>query len=351
MPDSVGAVAHVMPGNSVPMTRKSAVTSATLERGPLGTLRGVRRPPIYVESRIVASMDDLWNATQKPDQHQRWDVRFGSIQYLPCEDGEPQRFTYATTVAPGFTVAGTGESLGDRNRADGSRWSGLKFWAEDRRSLIAAGAGYWRYVQTDEGIRFITRYDYRTRWGSFGEAIDRILFRPLFGWATAWSFDRLRLWLEDGTPPERSRDQAVAHATAVAGLAGVWLYQGLVPKLWKVDPGEVALWRQAVGVSNRAARAAVRTAGAAEVAFGIVTITKSGRKWPFVSTALLMPLLAAGAWKADRRSFSRAFNPASLNWAVGALAAVALASHDGRPSGRTPLRSAPDVQPEVGELP
>ena len=46
-----------------------------------------RRRPIYVESRIRASMDQVWNATQNPDQHQRWDVRFGSIAYLPFSGG------------------------------------------------------------------------------------------------------------------------------------------------------------------------------------------------------------------------------------------------------------------------
>ncbi len=122
---------------------------------------------------------------------------------------------------PGVTIAGTGESLGDRDRADGTRWSGLKFWAADRRSIIAAGAGYWRYVPTGDGVRFLTRYDYRPRWGSLGEQIDRWLFRPVFGWATAWSFDRLRLWLERGVAPERSRNRAVIHAAAAVGLVGV----------------------------------------------------------------------------------------------------------------------------------
>ncbi len=99
-----------------------------------------RRRPIYVESRIRAPMEALWAATQKPGQHQRWDVRFGSIEYLAPDAGEPQRFTYATRVAPGVVITGTGESLGDRDRADGSRWSGLRFWADDKRSLIKAGA-------------------------------------------------------------------------------------------------------------------------------------------------------------------------------------------------------------------
>jgi hypothetical protein len=297
-------------------------------------------------------MDALWAATQDPQEHQRWDLRFGSIEYLPRRDGdERQQFTYATTIVPGFTVAGTGESLGDRDRADGSHWSGLKFWADDRRSLIAAGAGYWRYVPTEDGVRFLTRYDYRSRWGRFGETIDRWLFRPVFGWATAWSFDRLRLWLEEGTPPERSRDQAITHAAAVAGLAGVWLYQGIVPKLWKVDAGEVALWRRAAGLTSAKGRTAVRAVGAAEVAFGVLTMVKAGHRWPFVVTVVAMPVLAASALVTDRRLFGKAFNPASLNWAMVALAGVALASRDGRPSGRRPLRVAPDHQPDVGTLP
>jgi hypothetical protein len=300
---------------------------------------------------VRAPMDDLWAATQQPELHQRWDVRFGHIDYLPRSDGEAQQFTYATTVAPGITVAGTGESLGDTNRPDGSRWSGLRFWANDRRSIIEAGAGYWRYVPADDGIRFLTRYDYRPRWGKLGSAIDRAVFRPLFGWATAWSFDRLRLWLEDHIPPEQARNQAIAHASAVAGLAGVWIYQGLVPKLWKADAGEIRLWQQGLGLDERAARRAVRNVGLAELALGVVTISTSHRRGVFAATLLAMPVLAGMAAVADRGQLSKAFNPVSLNWAVAALAAVALATGDGLPSGRRPLRVAPDRQPEVGDLP
>lgn len=295
-------------------------------------------------------MRELWSATQDPARHQRWDVRFGTIRYEPREAGEPQRFTYATKVAPRVTVAGRGESLGDRNRADGSRWSGLRFSSADRRSIIDAGAGYWRYLPAEDGIRFLTRYDYRPRWGAAGEVIDRLVFRPAFGWATAWSFDRLRLWLDEGIPPERSRDQAIAHAAAVTGLAGTWIYQGLVPKLLTVHPDEVALWRSALGLSESSARAAVRVAGAVEVAAGILTITHRRRRAPFVVAAVAMPALALGALKADRRSFVRAFNPASLNWAVAALAIVAASTATSLPSGRRPLRAAPDHQPEPEAL-
>jgi hypothetical protein len=312
-----------------------------------------RRRPIYVESRIQASLDRVWDATQQPDQHQRWDVRFGSISYLPSVNGGPQRFTYATTVAPGLTIAGTGESLGERDRADGTRWSGLRFWAADRRSVLDAGAGYWRYIPSDDGVRFVTRYDYRPRWGRLGELIDRCAFRPLFGWATAWSFDRLRLWLEKGMPPEQTRNQAIAHAAAVAGLAGlagVFAYQGLVPKVWKLDRGEVAIW-QGLGLAPDHARRVVRAVGAVEAGFAVATVAAANKRWPFVVALAAMPTLAIGAAKADRSILTDAFNPASLGIAVAALAAVALATTDGRPSGRRPLRHPPDRQPDVGDVP
>jgi hypothetical protein len=57
------------------------------------------------------------------------------------------------------------------------------------------------------------------------------VFRPLPGWATAWSFDRLRRWLEHGLEPEAALRQAAAHAVARSALGLVWIYQGLVPKL------------------------------------------------------------------------------------------------------------------------
>jgi hypothetical protein len=253
-------------------------------------------------------------------------------------------------VAPGFAIAGTGESLGDRDRADGTRWSGLKFGAADRRSIIDSGAGYWRYIASDDGVRFLTRYDYRPRWGHVGEVIDRLAFRPLFGWATAWSFDRLRLWLENGTPPEHTRNQAIAHATAVAGLAGVFAYQGLVPKVWKLDRGEVAIW-QGLGLPPHHAKRVVRAVGAVEASFAVATVVAANKRWPFVIAIAAMPTLAIGAAKADRSILTNAFNPASLGIAVAALAGVALATTDGRPSGRRPLRHAPDRQPDVGDLP
>lgn len=162
-------------------------------------------PPIYVEILLRAPLEEVWEKTQLPELHARWDLRFSRIEYLPRSfDGEPQRFRYATRIGFGLTVEGCGESVGERERPDGSRASALKFWSDDSKSLIRRGSGYWLYIPVAEGTRFLTRYDYEARFGAAGRLVDRLLFRPLLGWATAWSFDRLRLWVERGVEPERS---------------------------------------------------------------------------------------------------------------------------------------------------
>ncbi|MEU9674148.1 hypothetical protein AB0D92_11450 [Streptomyces parvus] len=164
---------------------------------------------LYIEALIRTDPERLWNRTQDPTQHQRWDLRFTEISPLPGPPGSAQRFRYATRVLPFLTVAGTGTSAGERERADGERVSALRFASPERLSLLAEGSGYWRYVPTADGIRFLTGYDYRTRWGRFGAVADRLAFRPLMGWATAWSFDRLRLWCERGVSPARSLTYAL----------------------------------------------------------------------------------------------------------------------------------------------
>ena len=71
---------------------------------------------IYVEILIRAPMDALWAHTQTPALHERWDLRFSRIDYLPrALDTEPQRFRYTTRIAFGFEVSGEGETVGQRD--------------------------------------------------------------------------------------------------------------------------------------------------------------------------------------------------------------------------------------------
>jgi hypothetical protein len=172
---------------------------------------------------IRADLDEVWRRTQEPALHQRWDLRFTRITYLPgAAPDDARRFEYTVRVLPGLTLGGTGVSTGERDNVDGSRTSALRFGSAHPLSLIRSGTGYWRYVPTDAGIRFFTGYDYQPGWGPLGPLADR-LFRPLMWWGTAWSFDRLRLWLERGVPPEQSLRRALVDAgTRVAVAAVAW---------------------------------------------------------------------------------------------------------------------------------
>ncbi|MBP2584794.1 hypothetical protein J3A78_005272 [Streptomyces sp. PvR006] len=176
---------------------------------------------LYIETRVRADLETLWERTQDPARHQRWDLRFTEIAYLPRAEGEPRHFRYATRVLPFLVVAGTGVSAGERHRAGGDRVSALRFSSPHPLSLLAEGSGYWRYVPTPDGVRFLTGYDYRPRWGRPGRLADRLVFRPLMGWATAWSFDRLRLWCERGVTPERSRNRWLLELLARVLLVAV----------------------------------------------------------------------------------------------------------------------------------
>jgi len=181
---------------------------------------------LYIEAHIRAELDVLWARSQDPAQHQRWDLRFTTIDYLPRAEGDPQHFRYATRVLPFLTVAGTGVSAGETERPDGTRTSALRFASPHPLSLLKEGGGYWRYVPEGDGVRFLTGYDYRPRWGRFGKVADRLLFRPLMVWATAWSFDRLRLWVEKGITPERAlwnwlTELAVRAAVLTAACVGL----------------------------------------------------------------------------------------------------------------------------------
>ena len=294
--------------------------------------------PIYVERLIDAPMQALWDATQRPDVHERWDLRFTEIRYLPrAADTEPQRFLYATRIGFGMRIAGEGESVGHAER-DGDRTSALRFWSDDRKSLIRSGSGYWRYAPTQAGIRFITQYDYETRFGVAGRALD-LVFRPLLGWATAWSFDRLRLWLERGLEPAATLERSIVHWIARGTLAFVWVYHGIVPKLL-APAGEIDLASR-TGVPASLAPAFVIAAALFEIALGLgLLVVRDPRPLLLLSSALAIGLaLVTSARVPDL--VGAPFQPITLGVAMIGLAAVAFRSYDRLPAARNCLRKAP----------
>jgi hypothetical protein len=293
---------------------------------------------IYVEILIRGRMDDLWQKTQEPKLHERWDLRFSQIDYLPRLPGEPQKFLYSTRIGAGLRISGEGESTGERDDLSGQRTSALKFWSKDPKSLIEVGSGYWQYTPNENGIRFLTSYDYRTRFGLVGKIADTLVFRPLIGWATAWSFDRLRLWIEQGVSPEVSRDRAFIYGLSRLTLAFVWLYHGVVPKLLYHSPDELRMLADA-GVRSSHLWSFVSLFGWLEAGFALILIIFWKARWPLwcIMAAMFAATLAVAI---DSPAYLiAAFNPLTLNLAVAALAAIGLLVAGNLPTAKNCRRS------------
>ncbi len=295
------------------------------------------RPGIYVEILLQADLNSVWRLTQTPELHQRWDLRFTGIHYLPRPSpSEPQRFLYETRIGFGLAVRGTGESIGQRTTDAGDATSSLSFASDDPKSLIREGSGYWRYVPTPGGLRFFTWYDYRVRFGSMGRLVDRIFFRPLMGWATAWSFDRLRLWAEAGQTPEVSLTLSLIHALCRVSIALIWLWHGLVPKLLFRNLDEQRMLQQA-GLSL----AALPWLGAAEILFGAILLVLWRVRPLLLVNAGLMLLATAAVGINSPTYFRAAFNPFSLNLAVFTLSLCGWFASRSLPSAKRCRRTPP----------
>lgn len=314
----------------------------------------IHRKPVYVESVIATDMERLWEATQTPAHHQTWDLRFTSIDYVPRQDGDRvQRFRYTTKIGFGITVSGEGETSGHVMTESGARLSGLRFWSDQSISLIRNGGGYWKYTPIDEGIRFITKYDYTTRFGLAGAVVDRFAFRPLIGWATAWSFDCLRLWMENGVKPAHSIVRTLSHYIAVIVLASIWCYEGLVPKLLMRHPAELDMLSRLPLLQGMESTVLVMI-GAMELIIGIACLILHRKRWIYGLNSCMLILLAAGAAWSEPSVYAAPFNPVALTLAMLGLCWIGSATREDLPSAarcarkpvdhRRKIRGAAEVQ-------
>ena len=232
-------------------------------------------------------------------------------------------------------IEGEGESTGEHDAASGERTSALKFWSNDWKSLIEAGSGYWKYVPGDGGVRFFTAYDYKARFGVVGRVVDKLMFRPLIGWATAWSFDRLRLWMEKGATPEVSRDRTVIYFLARVAVAVVFFYHGLIPKLIYRSPDELDMLRN-LNVASYALLTAV--AGWMEIAFALLLLVWWKARWPLWLTIVGMLVATVTVAIGSPDYFHKAFDPFTLNVSTAVLAACGLVAARDLPSASCCLR-------------
>ncbi len=283
----------------------------------------MKRQPLYIETKIKCDLETLWTHTQEPSIHQQWDLRFSAIRYLPKNDpADPQKFLYATKVGFGIEVKGIGESVATKTKDNGESTSVLKFSSDSNLSVIKQGSGYWKYVPEKEGIKFYTGYDYETRWGLFGNGIDKLIFRPLMVWATAWSFDCLKNWIEKGLHPKQAINAQLSVLLVHLTLGIIWIYQGLIPKILFTDTGEIDLLRQS-GLFNGHEENVLTLIGIAEIVFGIALIFIQRKTLQYLNILGLL-LLTFGAVFSDLMIFTLPFNPFSLNISMIALSIIAL---------------------------
>ena len=153
------------------------------------------------------------------------------------------------------------------------------------------------------------------------------------GWATAWSFDRLRLWLEEGIDPATSAAQSLIHAVARGVLGFIWIYQGVVPKLVFQDTGEREILRASGLVAGLESRV-LTAVGLAEVAFGVLFLTLWRARSLFLVNAALLVLLVLGAAFSQPRLLVAPFNPLTLNLAMIALGFAGYLSSSHLPTSR-----------------
>lgn len=283
----------------------------------------MKRKPLYIETHIACDLETLWARTQDPALHQLWDLRFSEIKYLLKPDAETrQRFLYSTQIGFGLKVDGVGESIATKTAASGESTSVLKFWSDHPLSLIRTGAGYWKYRPDATGMKFFTGYDYETRWGLPGALLDKWFFRPMMVWATAWSFDRLKNWIEKDIHPARAMKSQATVSLASLVLGMIWIYQGLVPKLLFPHTGELEMMARS-GLFHGRESAVLIWMGAGEILFGLGLCVFQSRRFHWANL-IALPALGAGALFSDPGVFLRPFNPLTFNLALMALSVAAL---------------------------
>ncbi|WP_191556284.1 DoxX-like family protein [Metabacillus idriensis] len=282
----------------------------------------MKRKPIYVEILVRSDMEKLWSATQTPDLHSSWDLRFSSITYLPKKENEPQHFLYKTNIGFGQSIQGWGKSVGTFHAEDGPRTSSLHFGTDQKISLIKEGKGYWKYIQKQDALTFLTQYDYKVNFGRLGAFFDAIIFRPLIGWATALSFDVLKRWLEKGEAPATQYLRFFSTWLITFLFFFIWTYHGAVPKVLFNHPDEVSMTKNLLPISMNQASSIVSAVGIAEILFGLLWILPFNKRRLFGLQIIVFPLLSLSAVLAEPANLIHPFSPITFNAALFILSII-----------------------------
>src|SRR5262245_23041233 len=110
-----------------------------------------------------------------------------------------------------------------------------------------------------------------------------------------------------------------AHRVARSGLAFVFAYHGVVPKLLSHHADEIAMLRD-IGVPAERCDVILTMFGIAEVVLALCLLLFWHHRWPSWLCLVAMGLGTIGVIVSSPRFVTAAFNPVSLNVAVGCLA-------------------------------
>ncbi|MGN7388085.1 DoxX-like family protein [Sporosarcina sp. SAFN-015] len=295
----------------------------------------MKTKPIYVEIEIDSTIEEVWDASQNPDLHSQWDLRFSSITYLPKKGDEPQMFTYKRSVTPFLTVEGWGKSTGTFNKGDGTRSSSLHFGTNQWFSPIKEGKGYWKYEQQQKKTKFLTQYDYDANFGSLGKVFDAFVFRPMIGWGTALSFDVMKRWIEKGEAPRSQYFRFFTTYGLSVLFALIWIYHGLIPKIIGKHPEEIRMLANTFPFDPSQLTLLLIGIGVAELLFGVFWLVYKRKKHLFALQLVVFPLLTIAAIIAVPEAAMHPFNPVTFNLSLFALSLIGYFSSDDTPTAKS----------------
>ncbi|MDY7045464.1 DoxX-like family protein [Virgibacillus sp. M23] len=296
----------------------------------------MKNKPIYVEIPIQSDTETIWKFTQTPDLHEKWDLRFSSISYLPKDEvKQQQKFSYKSRIGFGLQIKGWGRSSGSSNTKDGSKVSSLQFGSDQTVSIIKEGGGYWKYIPQQDSTLFLTKYNYKTRFGYLGKLFDFFIFRPLMGWATAISFAVLKRWIEEGEMPTTQYLRFFSSWLFALLFSFIWLYHGLAAKLIHQHPVELSMVQTALSINVKQASVLIMITGAIEVMFGLMWLFYENRRWLYIIQIAIFPLLGIIAILTTPDQLFHPFNPVTFNLALLVVSIVGLHTTKNIPTARS----------------
>ncbi|WP_318010750.1 DoxX-like family protein [Bacillus sp. RAR_GA_16] len=114
----------------------------------------------------------------------------------------------------------------------------------------------------------------------------------------------------------------------------VWMYQGLVPKIWMKHPEEISMATNLLPEAIDASLV-VFVMGIGEILFGLIWLFYRKRYWLFKLQLMAFPLLTLSAILAAPRVLTHPFNPLTFNISLFVLSVIGVKFSRDIPTAKT----------------